>query len=51
VKTTLLWFASLLFIASLSLSAIVVADDAPPVCDPNTGCSKPGVALMAGLNQ
>lgn len=50
MKKTLLWFASLLFLASISLPTILRADDLPPICDPTTGCSKPGVGLVAGLN-
>jgi hypothetical protein len=50
VKKTLLWFASLLFLASLSVPTPLRADDFPPVCDP-TGCTKPGIGLVAGLNQ
>jgi hypothetical protein len=50
VKTTLLWFASLLLIASLSAPTLVLADDPPPICGP-TGCTKPGIALLAGLHR
>jgi hypothetical protein len=50
VKKTLLWFASLLFLASLSVPTTLRADDLPPICDP-TGCHKPGMGLIAGLNR
>jgi hypothetical protein len=51
VKKTLLLFASLLFIASISVPANLWADDPPPICDPISGCGKPGIGLIAGLNQ
>jgi hypothetical protein len=49
VKKTLLWFASLLFLASLSVPTNLWADEPIPPCDPVTGCTKPGVALPAVL--
>jgi hypothetical protein len=51
VKKTLLWFASLLFLASISVPTNLWADDPLPICDPNSGCTKPGIGLVAGLNQ
>lgn len=50
MKKTLLWFASLLFVASLAVPITLRADDFPPVCDP-TGCTKPGLTLTAALNR
>lgn len=44
MKKTLLWFASLLFLASISMPTLLRADDPPPLCDP-TGCNKPGLVL------
>jgi hypothetical protein len=46
----LLLFASLLFIASISVPTNLWADDPPPICDP-AGCTKPGIGLVAGLTQ
>ena len=51
MKKTLLWFASLLFLASLSVSTPLRADDFPPVCDPASGCTKPGIGLTVGLHR
>jgi hypothetical protein len=48
VKKTLLWFASLLFLASLAVPNTVWADD-PPNCDPTTDCPKPVAPQAAGL--
>jgi hypothetical protein len=50
VKKTLLLFASLLFLASLSMPTSLRADDGPPICDP-TGCTKPVIGLVAGLTR
>ena len=51
MKKTLLWFASLLFLASISVPTNLWADEPSPACDPVTGCTKPGIALVAGLNR
>jgi hypothetical protein len=51
VKKTLLWLASLLFIASLSAPTLMRADDPDPNCDPVLGCTKPVVGLVAGLHR
>jgi len=48
VKKTLLWFASLLFLASLAVPSTLWADD-PPNCDP-ISCPKPITATAAGLH-
>jgi hypothetical protein len=50
VKKTLLWLASLVFLASL-VPTNLWADDPPDPCDPVNGCSKPGIGLVAALNQ
>ena len=50
MKKTLLWFASLLFVASLAMPVAMRADEPPPICDP-TGCDKPGIGLVYGLSR
>ncbi len=49
MKKTLLWFASFLFLASLTIPTTLQADDLPPICNPQ--CGKPGMSLVAGLNR
>jgi hypothetical protein len=44
VKKCLLWFATLLFLATISAPTIANAD-LPPTCGPD-GCSKPGLAVI-----
>jgi hypothetical protein len=51
VKKTLLCFASLLFLASLTVPTTLWADEPLPICDPTTGCQKPGLGLVVGLSR
>jgi hypothetical protein len=50
VKKRLLWFAVVLFLATVSAPPIARADVPDPTCDPN-GCTKPGqmLAVLADL--
>jgi hypothetical protein len=45
VKKCLLWFAVVLFLATVSAPPIAKADAPDPTCGPN-GCSKPGVQRL-----
>jgi len=45
VKKRLLWFAIVLFLATVSTPPRAKADDPDPICTPN-GCQKPGVRVL-----